>query len=77
MNGFRALPSTAGLRSCPRGWFKVVIETSDARLDGRKGVHRVNLRSAALTDVGRRRKANEDCYALAPDIGLYLVADGM
>jgi protein phosphatase len=24
-----------------------------------------------------RRKANEDCYALAPDIGLYLVADGM
>ena len=37
----------------------------------------MNLRSAALTDVGRRRKANEDCYALAPDIGLYLVADGM
>ncbi len=37
----------------------------------------MNLRSAALTDVGRRRKANEDCYALAPDLGLYLVADGM
>jgi len=44
---------------------------------GGEGVQRVNLRSAALTDVGRRRKANEDCYALAPDLGLYLVADGM
>ncbi len=51
--------------------------TSDARVDGGEGVKRVNLRSAALTDVGRRRKANEDCFALAPDIGLYLVADGM
>jgi serine/threonine protein phosphatase PrpC len=35
------------------------------------------LRSAACTDVGLRRRANEDCYALAPDLGFYLVADGM
>ena len=35
------------------------------------------LRAAASTDVGRRRRANEDRYAMAPDIGLYLVADGM
>ncbi len=35
------------------------------------------LRSAAGTDVGLRRNANEDRYALAPDLGLYLVADGM
>lgn len=35
------------------------------------------LRAAACTDVGLRRRANEDCYALAPDLGLYLVADGM
>lgn len=35
------------------------------------------LRSAARSDVGRKRRANEDCYALAPDLGLYLVADGM
>ena len=35
------------------------------------------LRTAACTDVGLRRRANEDCYALAPDLGLYLVADGM
>jgi len=35
------------------------------------------LTAAARTDVGRRRSANEDCFALAPQLGLYLVADGM
>jgi serine/threonine protein phosphatase PrpC len=35
------------------------------------------LRAAASTHVGLRRKANEDRYAMAPEIGLYLVADGM
>jgi len=35
------------------------------------------LRAAARTDVGRRRPVNEDRYALAPEMGLYLVADGM
>jgi serine/threonine protein phosphatase PrpC len=35
------------------------------------------LRAAASTHVGLRRKANEDRYAMAPDVGLYLVADGM
>lgn len=35
------------------------------------------LRSAASTHVGMRRQANEDCYAIAPELGLYLVADGM
>jgi protein phosphatase len=35
------------------------------------------LRSAARTDVGLRRRANEDCYAVAANLGLYLVADGM
>jgi serine/threonine protein phosphatase PrpC len=37
----------------------------------------MNLRAAALSDIGLRRRTNEDCYALAPDLGLYLVADGM
>jgi PPM family protein phosphatase len=35
------------------------------------------LRAAASTDVGLRRKINEDRYGLAPELGLYLVADGM
>lgn len=35
------------------------------------------LRSAASTHVGMRRQSNEDCYAIVPDLGLYLVADGM
>jgi serine/threonine protein phosphatase PrpC len=35
------------------------------------------LRAAVRTDVGRRRRANEDCYAIAAELGLYLVADGM
>jgi protein phosphatase len=35
------------------------------------------LESAAGTDVGLRRSANEDRYVIASELGLYLVADGM
>jgi protein phosphatase len=35
------------------------------------------LSAAARSDVGLRRSANEDCYALSPELGLFLVADGM
>ncbi|MDJ0785843.1 MAG: Stp1/IreP family PP2C-type Ser/Thr phosphatase [Myxococcota bacterium] len=35
------------------------------------------LRASGSTDVGLRRKDNEDTYALAPHLGLFLVADGM
>lgn len=35
------------------------------------------LRAAASTDVGLRRRENEDRYALSPHLGFYLVADGM
>ena len=37
----------------------------------------VILESAAITDVGRRRKGNEDSYFLDDDLQLYIVADGM
>ena len=35
------------------------------------------VRSAARTDVGRKRTLNEDAYLVDDEIGLYLVADGM
>lgn len=35
------------------------------------------VESAGLTDVGRRREANEDRILLDDGLGLYLVADGM
>lgn len=38
---------------------------------------RMWLRSAARTDVGMRRLANEDRYSIVPDLGLFLVADGI
>lgn len=33
--------------------------------------------SSAKTDVGKRRKVNQDAYFLEDDLGLYVVADGM
>jgi serine/threonine protein phosphatase PrpC len=38
---------------------------------------RVVLRAGAATDTGRLRNINQDSYALLPDRGLYVVADGM
>lgn len=35
------------------------------------------LRAAAHTDVGLRRRGNEDRFAIDPELGLCLVADGM
>ena len=31
----------------------------------------------AITDVGKQRKENEDSYSAIPELGLFLVADGM
>ncbi len=35
------------------------------------------VESAGLTDVGRRRTHNEDAIFVAPDLGLYVVCDGV
>mgnify|MGYP006302956493 CR=1 FL=1 len=37
----------------------------------------LQIESAGLTDVGRRRKGNEDSLFLDDTLGLYVVADGM
>jgi protein phosphatase len=33
--------------------------------------------AAAKSDVGRKRQGNEDSFCLAPELGLFIVADGM
>jgi protein phosphatase len=35
------------------------------------------VESAGLTDIGRKRKVNQDCFAIDDALGLYIVADGM
>jgi protein phosphatase len=37
----------------------------------------MKVRAEARSDVGRKRKGNEDAHFLNPDLGLYVVADGM
>ena len=37
----------------------------------------MNVKTAGKSHLGRTRKLNEDSYLIAPDLGIYLVADGM
>ncbi len=49
-------------------------------MSGKDGVARrkpVNIKFSAKTDVGKKRKLNEDSFCAAGDLGLFLVADGM
>ena len=36
-----------------------------------------SIRTAGLTDIGKRRKSNQDEVILAPEVGLFGVSDGM
>lgn len=38
---------------------------------------RVVLRAGAATDTGRLRAANQDSFVMLPELGIYVVADGM
>ncbi len=37
----------------------------------------MKIRATGKSDVGLKRKLNEDSYLIAPELGLYIVADGM
>lgn len=37
----------------------------------------MRIEAAGVSDVGRARSHNEDCYRIEADLGLYVVADGM
>ena len=36
-----------------------------------------HIRFAAKSDIGRKRKNNEDAFGAFPSFGMYCVADGM
>jgi PPM family protein phosphatase len=38
---------------------------------------KISLRHAGLSDVGRQREVNEDSFCAIPQLGLFVVADGM
>jgi PPM family protein phosphatase len=37
----------------------------------------VRMKSGGISDVGRVRSNNEDCYRIVPDLGLLVLSDGM
>ena len=50
---------------------------SRGKAAGGEGSARLSTESAGLSDVGRRRKSNEDSFAISDDQTLLIVADGM
>src|SRR5262245_16545843 len=37
----------------------------------------LEVKAYGVSDIGRKRKRNEDAHVVAPELGLYAVADGM
>src|SRR5690606_13741571 len=54
-----------------RGWL------SQTRTEALAPRPSAQLRSAAVTDVGKTREGNEDAYACLDDVGAFIVADGL
>src|SRR3989441_6249876 len=50
---------------------------SRGKTSGDGGAGHVPIESAGLSDVGRKRKSNEDSFAISEDGALFVVADGM
>lgn len=67
------------------GYSKLVIVLTPQSVDNPrvsvqnkfKGMQNLKLESALLSDVGRRRKSNQDRGLARSDLGIYVVADGM
>ena len=41
------------------------------------GSRDMKLRFTGKSDIGLKRRLNEDSLLIAPDLGLYIIADGM
>jgi PPM family protein phosphatase len=37
----------------------------------------IKIQASGLTDVGMKRENNQDHFLINPDLGLFIVADGM
>ena len=55
---------------------KLLLEVNVDHVGG-SVFHPLSIETAARTEVGRSRRVNQDVIALRPDLGLYLLADGM
>ncbi|PID73801.1 MAG: protein phosphatase [Desulfobacterales bacterium] len=52
-------------------------ENEAASADGKRRSDMIMAESAGLTDVGMKRRGNEDALFFSDELGLYMVADGM